>query len=206
MPLDPVEQWIRSLGGLAALLTLAVIFYGLFRGLGRPAGRVAGRQPSYLRKPLFYLLASLGYFGLCYLFWRPFPIQPASEMRFLLLAAGAVLYFSGLGLVLWGRLTLGKLYFVSSVLGAQLFNDHRLITHGPFALVRHPMYLGMVLTGLGGVLLYRTWTFMFIALTSLGLALRARREEQALLDEFGEEWLAYCRQVRAWLPLRRGKS
>jgi len=35
---------------------------------------------------------------------------------------------------------------------------------------------------------------------------RARREERALAELFGEEWLAYTRQVPAWLPdlLRKG--
>jgi len=34
----------------------------------------------------------------------------------------------------------------------------------------------------------------------LGLVLRARREEQALADEFGEQWEEYCRRVPGWIP------
>jgi protein-S-isoprenylcysteine O-methyltransferase Ste14 len=113
---------------------------------------------------------------------------------------GVVLYFPGLAFVLWGRLTLGRLYNVSTSLGAPLYTDHRLITHGPFAIVRHPMYLGIGAAAVGGLMIYRTWTLVFLAVNFLGLAVRARREEQALVAEFGEEWRAYCRRVPAWIP------
>jgi protein-S-isoprenylcysteine O-methyltransferase Ste14 len=153
-----------------------------------------------LRKPAFYLLASAGYFGLCYLLWRPIPASLSPPARAVALAIGGLLYFSGLALVLWGRLVLGKLYFVSTSRGAELFAGHQLITGGPYALVRHPMYVGILMAGLGGMLLYRTWTFVFFALNFLGLILRARREEEALAAEFGDHWLDYCRRVPRWVP------
>lgn len=74
------------------------------------------------------------------------------------------------------------------------------MTSGPYALVRHPMYLGILLTGLGGILLYRTWTLVFIALTGMGLVLRARREEQVLAAEFGQAWQDYCLRVPVFSP------
>jgi protein-S-isoprenylcysteine O-methyltransferase Ste14 len=92
------------------------------------------------------------------------------------------------------------MYNVSSSMGAQLYADHWLVTHGPFALVRHPMYLGIILASLGGLLIYRTWTLLFTTVGFLGLALRARREEQALAAEFGEQWEEYCRRVPGWIP------
>jgi membrane protease YdiL (CAAX protease family) len=97
-------------------------------------------------------------------------------------------------------MTLGKMYYVSSPLGAQLFADHRLVTDGAYAVLRHPMYLGMFLIGIGGTLLYCTWTFVFIAVSSLGLVFRARREDQALREEFGKEFNTYCTRVPAWYP------
>jgi protein-S-isoprenylcysteine O-methyltransferase Ste14 len=60
--------------------------------------------------------------------------------------------------------------------------------------------MGIILTGTGGLLLYRTWTFVLILVTGLGTILRARREEAALAAEFGEEWREYCRRVPGWLP------
>lgn len=204
--LTSIENFIRWAGGLFVLVTLGAIFLGLWRGVHKSTGRAAGREPRALRTPAFYVLASIGYFGLCALFWRPLPLDLPASGRLLAFLLGGALYFTGLALVLWGRLTLGRLYFVSSSLGAQLFTGHRLITGGPYALVRHPMYLGIMLAGVGGLLLYRTWTFVLVILTGLALVLRARREEAVLAAEFGEEWEAYCRRTPGWLPtLTRGK-
>lgn len=195
-----IERGLGWIGGFAALGTLSVIFLGLWRGIRQPPGRTTGRLPGMLRSPSFYVLASIGYFGLCALLWKPLPLHLSPPARILALSLGALFYFTGLSLVFWGRLTLGNLYFVSSSLGSQLFAEHRLITRGPYALVRHPMYLGIMLTGAGGLLLYRTWTFILVLITGLGTILRARREEAALAAEFGEEWQEYCRRVPGWWP------
>jgi len=200
LDLDLVEQGLRWIGGLAALGVLASVFYGIGRGLGRPAAGPAGRLTALLRSPAFYLLTSLAYFGLCYLLWRPVIPDPAPPQRLALLAAGSLLYFGGLALVLWGRLALGKFYFVSSGFGAPLFQDHNLVDAGPYAIVRHPMYLGILLASLGGILFYRTWTLVFFLLIFPGLVNRARREEKALVAWFGPAYLDYCRRVPAWLP------
>ncbi|HYB36966.1 MAG TPA: isoprenylcysteine carboxylmethyltransferase family protein [Mycobacterium sp.] len=114
---------------------------------------------------------------------------------------GSVLYGVGFGSVIWGRVVMGEMYNVSTEVGAELFAHHRLVTSGPFALVRHPMYLGVAIQFLGGVLLYRTWSVVLLLaeeiVTNIG---RARREEQALAAEFGQEWQAYARRVPPGLP------
>ena len=204
--LDLAERWVRGIGGLTLLATLAVIFYGLWRGLRRPVGRTAGRPPELLRKPAFYIFAGLGYFGLCSWLWRPITLALSPPAQIVALIVGTLLFFPGLGLVLWGRLALGRLYFVSSSLGAQLYAGHRLVTHGPYALLRHPMYLGILLVGLGGILIYHTWTMVFVALNFLGLLVRAWREEQVLAAEFGAQWDEYCRRVPRWIPRFRRKG
>jgi protein-S-isoprenylcysteine O-methyltransferase Ste14 len=201
--LEAVERRTRQAGLAAVLGVLLVVLGGLWRGTRRPVGQVTGRQPKMMRTPAFYAVASAGYFGLCYRLWRPLPLTLARPARTLALTLGAMLYFPGLGLVLWGRLTLAQMYNVSSSLGTQLYADHQLITHGPFALVRHPMYLGVLFTAIGGLLLYRTWTFAFVLLQFPALLVRARREEQALAEAFGAQWLDYARRVPAWLPAVR---
>jgi protein-S-isoprenylcysteine O-methyltransferase Ste14 len=147
-----------------------------------------------------YLAIGIPYFGACALLWRPLPLTLSRPARLAALMLGALLYFPGLALVLWGRLTLGRMYNVSSSLGAQLYADQELVTRGPFAYVRHPMYLGILVASFGGLLLYRTWTLIFTTINFLALIVRARREEQALAAEFGEQWEAYGRRVPGWLP------
>ena len=175
MQLIRFESGMRRLGALALLVTLSAILWGVFRGLRRPAGRTVGRPQRIMNAPT-YLAIGVPYFGLCVLLWRPLPLTLSRPARLAALMLGTLLYFPGLALVLWGRLTLGKMYNVSSSLGAQLYADQQLITHGPYALVRHPIYLGVLVASLGGLLLYRTWTLVFTTLNFIGLVFRARRE------------------------------
>ena len=142
--------------------------------------------------------------GACVILWRPVPLTPPISARLTADALGAGLYFAGIGLYLWGAKTLGAMYRPSSSMGVRLSAEHRLVTHGPYAWVRHPLYMGLQVAAIGGMLLYRTWTFVFVAVNFLALIVRARREEEALATEFGQEWEAYARRVPAWMPrLRR---
>ena len=201
MTLDIIESGVRWAGAVAAFVCLMIALAGMARGLRRPRGRTTGLASKVLRLPA-YLLIGVVFFGPCFLLWRPLPLALSALTRIVALALGALLYFPGLALYLWARLTLGEMYNVSSSMGAQLYADHRLVTHGPFAFVRHPMYLGVILASVAGLFIYRTWTLVFTTVTFLGLALRARREEQALAAEFGEQWEGYRQRVPGWIPRR----
>jgi protein-S-isoprenylcysteine O-methyltransferase Ste14 len=163
-------------------------------------GRISGRAAGWLRSAAFYLLATALFLALSAIFWRPLPLKLSSSIRSLALVVGALIYFPGLAFLLWGRVTLGKMYFVSTAFGAQLYADHQLVTRGPFAIVRHPMYLGLIASAMGSLLLYQTWTTAAFALFAPFILFRARREEQALAAEFGKEWRAYCCRVPAFFP------
>ena len=95
------------------------------------------------------------------------------------------------------------MYFVSTSFGAQLYADHQLVTHGPFAIVRHPMYVGLISAAFGSLLIYQTWTTVAFAVFAPFVLRRARREEQALAAEFGDQWLTYSRRVPAFFPRLR---
>jgi len=136
-------------------------------------------------KHLLGLIKELGWENQV-IFPRPLTVMYHNGMFYPFDSIIKALLFPGLGLVLWGRLVLGKMYNVSSALGAQLYADQHLITHGPYAIVRNPMYVGIIAATLGGLLIYRTWSLVF-ALTFFGLVIRARREEQVLAAEFGQQ-------------------
>ena len=203
MSIENASGTLRALGGLLAYASLAVVFYGIWRGTRRPAGRTSGRAAGWLRSAVFYFLATAGFLGFSIYFWKPLPLDPSPGVCLALLVAGCILYFPGMVFLLWARLTLGKMYFVSTSFGAQLHADHKLVTTGPFAIVRHPMYLGLVAAALGSLLLYQTWTVLAYALFVPFVLRRARREEETLRAEFGEEWQAYCRRVPAFVPRLR---
>jgi len=204
--LEFAETLLRRAGGLLAFFALAVVFYGIWRGTRHPSGRTSGRVAGWLRSALFYFLATAGFVGISVGFWKPLPLALLPRVHLALLVAGSVIYFSGMAFLLWARLVLGKMYFVSTSFGAQLYADHKLVTNGPFAIVRHPMYLGLIAAALGSLLLYRTWTALAYALFAPFVLMRARREELALSAEFGEEWRVYCRRVPAFLPRFRRES
>ncbi len=201
-----VEQVIQWLADALAYATLALLHYGVWRGTQRRAGRMSGPRARWLSVPWFYLVSTLLFLGLCYIGWHPLPFPLHGAVQAWLFAAGSLLYFVGILLVWWGRLELGQNYFASSALAARLFEEHQLVMTGPFALVRHPMYLGLILAALGSVPMYFTWTTLFFALCAPVLLVRAQIEERVLAAEFREAWWAYCARVPMLIPRISGRS
>jgi protein-S-isoprenylcysteine O-methyltransferase Ste14 len=191
---------LRGLAGIMAYATLAVILFGVWRGSRRGAGRMSGPRARWLAVPWFYLATTALFFGIGYALWKPLPLPADADMRTWMCAIGSVFYIPGMALVLWGRLALGRNYFVSSILGVRLFEDHQLVTTGPFGVVRHPMYLGLMTAALGSLLMYLTWTAACFAILAPLLLLRARVEERILAVEFGEAWHEYCGRVPMLIP------
>jgi protein-S-isoprenylcysteine O-methyltransferase Ste14 len=169
-----LETIVRWIGGVFAFVVLSMLFNGIYCGMKRQPGRLVGQAPGVLRSIWFYILASTNFFGGCILLWRPLPLAHPPAGQAAALMVGCLLFFPGMSLVLWGRLALGSMYFVSTGMGAELFTGHRLATNGPFAIVRHPMYVGLSIAILGGVFLYQTWTFVLLLLMPFGLIRRAR--------------------------------
>jgi protein-S-isoprenylcysteine O-methyltransferase Ste14 len=114
--------------------------------------------------------------------------------------AGVGLGITSVGLFAWTHQTLGRLW--SSYL--QLRPGHRLITHGPYGRIRHPMYSAILgwITSLGFVA--ANWTpFVFAALGALNFLLRIRGEEKMMLEQFGHEYREYMKRTGRLLPMIR---
>lgn len=195
-----VEFLLQWMGGVLAYALLGIVLYGIWRGIQRRPGRTTGRTGHFLRSPWFYLISAALFWAICYFGWSPLPLIVPSPIRLWMLILGSLLYFPGMLFGLWGRLALGKNYFVSTGFGAQLFADQQLVTTGPYAIVRHPMYAGLTLAAVGALLLYATWTTLLFACFAPLTSVRARREEQALAAEFGEQWSEYCQRVPPFIP------
>ncbi len=79
-----------------------------------------------------------------------------------------------------------------------------LVTGGPYAISRNPMYVGMVLAGLGAALITATLAGVILA-GAYALVVRywyIAYEEKALRLKFGAAYDAYCRRVGRWLGRR----
>ena len=199
MTIETVESVVRWVGAAAALVFLAVAVTGIIRTWNRPAGRAVGKVRRW--SPL-YALVFLFFIGACVFLWKPIPLELTFGFNVAAVALGALLYFPGLALYVWGRFAIGDMFGTSSTSGAELYGDHRLVTRGPFARVRHPMYLGSMLAIFGGLLLYRTWTSVLLLVFTVLLPSRAHREEQVLAAEFGDAWDEYRRRVPGFFPFR----
>jgi protein-S-isoprenylcysteine O-methyltransferase Ste14 len=88
---------------------------------------------------------------------------------------------------------------------AGLYEDHELVTSGPYALVRHPIYtslLGMLVCSLL-ILTPWQWAVAAIALFIVGTEIRVHTEDGLLASRFGERFFEYRKRVRAYLPFVR---
>lgn len=94
-----------------------------------------------------------------------------------------------------------RLHFRSWRFRAKLDAGHELATGGPFALVRHPIYLGLNLLTLGTAVWVPTViVWLATALVLVGSDLRARAEEELLLAAFGNAYRDYSKRTRRFVP------
>ena len=77
----------------------------------------------------------------------------------------------------------------------------RLVTGGPYAYTRNPMYLGHLIFLVGLALTLRSQLGALIALANLVFFhYRVRKDEKRLIARFGEAYVQYCGAVRRWIP------
>jgi len=80
--------------------------------------------------------------------------------------------------------------------------NHRLITHGTYRLVRHPMYSALFLCAIGQALVLPNWVAgpsYLLALVIL-FAFRVGAEEKMMLETFGNEYAAYMTKTKRLVP------
>ena len=108
----------------------------------------------------------------------------------------------GLGLITvvfwtWTQVTLDTQWSAQ----LQLTKDHHLITTGPYAIMRHPLYTGMFGWTVALALLAANWIFVGVCVLSIaGLMWRVPKEEQMMIEAFGDEYKAYMQRTGRFLP------
>ena len=105
---------------------------------------------------------------------------------------------AGFLLACWARLTLGKLWSA----GVERKAGHRLIDEGPYAIVRHPIYTGLIAAAVALALVKGTpLALIGLILTTIGFIVKARLEERFLAAELGEaDYAEYRRRVPMLVP------
>jgi protein-S-isoprenylcysteine O-methyltransferase Ste14 len=106
---------------------------------------------------------------------------------------------AGIAFAWWARIALGRLWSG----GIERMAEHRVVDTGPYALVRHPIYTGLIAGAVAMAgLQAKPWAIAGAALFSLGFALKARVEERFLEQEIGG-YEAYRARVPMIVPFPR---
>lgn len=110
---------------------------------------------------------------------------------------GNVITTIGLSFAIWGRIHLGKYW--SGII--TLKEGHRLIRTGPYRLVRHPLYTGFLGGALGSAMTAHSCEAVLgFVLMLIAYIVKIRREEAFLTQQFGDEYIAFKREVRTLIP------
>jgi len=188
VPIGWIQFWI--------FCVLSILFFiALFRALMRRSPESGGRREG--RSRLGIILQSVSFFFVGFGGARPtLPLlSPAA-----LVGALAVLLLMGGCLYLFATSSseLGKNWSLE----ARMRDDHQLIRTGPYARVRHPIYLGMLLFLFGLAAAMGHWIQLLVALPLFlwGTSIRTKLEDQLLESQFGQEFQDYAKSTPALIP------
>jgi protein-S-isoprenylcysteine O-methyltransferase Ste14 len=111
--------------------------------------------------------------------------------------AGFAMALAGMGLAVWGRVSLGQYWSDKIVLKV----DHQLIRSGPYARMRHPIYSGVLLGVAGSALVVNEWrgALAFLLLLT-NYTVKAKREEKILAESFPVDFADHKRSAGFLLP------
>lgn len=134
-----------------------------------------------VRRPLFTPIVQVG-----------FPLDIGLAVTTIILLIGSLW-------ITWAAIRLlGKQWSLT----ARLVTEHLLITDGPYRIVRHPIYTGMLGMLIAAGLAASYWVAFTVALVVflLGTSIRIRSEERLLREAFGRAYEEYAEKVPAIIP------
>ena len=124
---------------------------------------------------------------------------PASTGQFVATEGGALFALMGMALIIWSMRS-----FPMAAPGHYVRPDHQLITHGPYALARHPIYLGAFFIWFGLALGFQSLTTLLMTLLYVipSYVIYMRDEEKMLRSHMGDVYRDYCERVGMLWPRR----
>lgn len=119
--------------------------------------------------------------------------QHANESNLVL---GIIICVAGMSLAILSRRHLGKNWNFAPAIK----EDQELITTGPYSIIRHPMYTGMLAAMFGAALVYG-WLWLAAAvLFSITFTHKLKAEQKLMHTQFGEKYSAYMHRTKALIP------
>lgn len=135
------------------------------------------------------------------LLFRPIPwdvlnlhIVPATPSATI---AGYSLLAAGMLFACWARVFLGGNWSAT----VTLKQDHTLVRSGPYRLVRHPIYTGLLVAMLGtAIAVGELRCFLGVGLAAVAWKMKSLTEEALMVQQFGEQYARYRMEVKALVP------
>jgi len=111
--------------------------------------------------------------------------------------AGMILCVAGLGFAIWARVVIGRNWSGA----VTLKEDHQLVDRGPYRLVRHPIYTGILLMYVAtAIVLGHLAGCIGVVIVSGSFWTKLIREERVMLNQFPGEYTAYRQRVKRLIP------
>jgi protein-S-isoprenylcysteine O-methyltransferase Ste14 len=184
----PILRWIVV--GTAAIWVLLELRQSIFQ-------RSEGVKANWGSEVLFRLIVAAG----ALVAGALVGVAPSATIHPVAVAdwIGLVLLWGGISLRFWSFRTLGR-YFTFIV---QTSSDQPVITSGPYRVIRHPSYAGLLVIVMGVGLFIGNWLSLasLTAAVACALVLRIRVEERALLQSLGDSYRAYAATHKRLVPL-----
>lgn len=111
---------------------------------------------------------------------------------------GIFLIFLGVIVRQWSIAILGRFFSLT----VQIAEDHKVVEKGPYRLVRHPSYTGVLITfvGLGLAVQSSGALLLLLVVFSVSFGYRMRVEERTLLTELGQNYANYMKRTKRLIP------
>jgi protein-S-isoprenylcysteine O-methyltransferase Ste14 len=162
--------------------------YWLVAAVSMQRGRLLLVRDLRIRAVIFVLAIILLRLGA----FRPNDVNADPEIAGL----GLVLFAVGLGCALWARLHIGRNW------GTPMSrkDDPALVTSGPYHLVRHPIYAGVIVAGVGTAVAL-SWSWLIaVGLAGVYVIYSATIEERTLTEQFPDSYPAYRHATKMLVP------
>jgi protein-S-isoprenylcysteine O-methyltransferase Ste14 len=185
-----IFQWI-----IPALWLLFLVYWAVSAiGAKRSLGTSAWWKQSLLRGGIVVLtLAAIHFAGAGHALRAAQAYQARSA---LLGAIGALLVLLGVGLAIFARVYLGRNWGMPMSRKA----EPELVTRGPYAFVRHPIYTGIILAMVGSAIGESIIWALPLVLFAPYFIYSARREEELMREQFPAQYPDYMRRTKMIVP------
>lgn len=162
--------------------------YWLIAAFSMKRGRVQRSRDLRIRVVIVVMAVILPRFGV----FRSNPVNTDLWSE----ALGIVLFVLGLGFAIWARVQIGRNWGTPMTQK----DEPELVTSGPYRLVRHPIYSGILVAGLGTAIAM-SWVWLIaVGLAGIYFLYSATVEERYLTEQFPDSYPAYKRCTKRLLP------